>query len=259
MINNLLQKVLFSTAVGTVIGLSSILGTISSAAALTINSPSVNQRGQIQDISNIVLYLKDNSGTITKVKIDSVSGTKSYDATNFLNKYYSSYEVVAYTVKSANNKSEGMGSGEGELFDSNGNKLNADSNKEYLNKDGDKADITYQYSTVSQIQPSPQAPAPAPVVQEPAPTPVVQAPAPTPVVQAPAPAPVVQEPAPTPVIQEPAPTPVVQEPDIQPIKNTYVIAQEPSPKKVKVPEPGSIAAIAIFGIGGLLAKKKVSS
>ncbi|NJN07832.1 MAG: hypothetical protein HC836_09450 [Richelia sp. RM2_1_2] len=203
MINNLLQKVLVSTAVGTVIGFSTIIGTINSAAALTINSPSVNQRGQTQDISNIVLYLKDNSGTISKVKIDSVSGTKSYDATNFLNKYYPDSQVVAYTVKAGNNKSD-MGPGEGELF-----VLNQQSTlpKGAVNE-------TYQYSQVSQIQPSPQ---------------------------------------------QPAPTPVVEESDIQPGRNTYALAQEPPIEKVKVPEPGSIVAIAIFGIGGLLAKKKVSS
>lgn len=40
---------------------------------------------------------------------------------------------------------------------------------------------------------------------------------------------------------------------------TYVNTQESSTKKVKVPEPGSIAAIAIFGISGLIAKKKISS
>ncbi|MBE9211414.1 PEP-CTERM sorting domain-containing protein [Plectonema cf. radiosum LEGE 06105] len=212
MINNLLQKILAPTAVGTVIGFSSILGTISSASALTINSPSVNREGKTQDISNIVLYLKDNSGTISKVKIDSVSGTKSYDTTNFLNKYYQGSEVVAYTVKSGDNKSD-MGPGEGELF-----VLNQQSN---LPKGA--ANDTYKYSEVSQIQPSPQAPAP------------------------------------TPIVEEPAPTPIVQEPDIQPGRNTYALAQEPPTEKVKVPEPGSIAAIAIFGIGGLLAKKKVSS
>ncbi|MBF2018043.1 MAG: hypothetical protein IGS23_23190 [Rivularia sp. T60_A2020_040] len=213
MINNLLQKVLVSTAVGTVIGFSAIIGTVNSAmAALTINSPSVNNKGQTQDISNIVLYLQDNSGTISKVKIDSVSGTKSYDATNFLNKYYPDSQVVAYTVKAGNNKSD-MGPGEGDLF-----VLNQQST---LPKGA--ANTTYQYSQVSQIQPSAQAPAP------------------------------------TPVVQEPAPTPVVEEPDIQPGRNTYALAEEPPTEKVKVPEPGSIVAIAIFGIGGLVAKKKVSS
>ena len=103
---NLLQKVLVSTTVGTVIGFSTILGAIDSASALTVDSPANN--GKQKAISNVVLYLKNNSGEITKVKVDNFSNVpgevKSYDSTALLQQYPNS-EVVAYTVKAGNNKS----------------------------------------------------------------------------------------------------------------------------------------------------------
>lgn len=216
MINNLFQKVIVSTAVGTVIGFSTILGAMNSASALTIDSPSVNRRGNTQDISNIVLYLKDNSGTISKVKIDSVSGTTSYDATNFLEQEYPDSEVVAYTVKAGNNKS-GMGPGEGELF-----VLNEQFDENNLPRSA--ADETYQYSQVSQIQPKQEESTP-------------------------------NQPEDT--------TPTNEEPSSPEPKRKFLVTAPPqtnsSTEPVSVPEPGSIAAIAIFGLSGLLGKNKISS
>jgi len=72
-------------------------------------------------ISNVVLYLRDAEGGITKVKIDDFdSGADVFDANNldlygFVDANYSGSELVATTIKAGNNKS-GMGPGEGELF-----------------------------------------------------------------------------------------------------------------------------------------------
>ena len=207
MIANLLQKVLVPTAVGTVVGFGVIFGAANSAAALTVESESYNNQGNQQDISHIVLYMKDNSGDITKVKIDSVSGIKSYDATNFLKAEYPDSEVVAYQVKASTFKSL--------------NFLSNEYSKEDLpNVDKNKADVTFQYSAVSNLSnltPTPE--------------------------------------------QTNNNTANNSESSLntQPGTPTYVVAQESSTNKVKVPEPGSIVAIAIFGISGLIAKKQYSS
>jgi len=73
------------------------------------------------DLSNMVLYLDDGSGNITKVKIDSFDqSSESYNdpddlpIQNFINENYPGQEMVAATVKAGNNAS-GMGPGEGEL------------------------------------------------------------------------------------------------------------------------------------------------
>ncbi|MGF1672325.1 MAG: hypothetical protein ACFCUV_01410 [Rivularia sp. (in: cyanobacteria)] len=224
MINNLLQKILVPTAVGTVIGLSTILGTINSASAFdgTIRTPVKNA------ISHVVLYLQNGNGDITAVKVDNFSDVsddiKEYDPKGFLATKYPNSQLVAYEVKAGTNKYPTL--------------LGIDKLPEFKNNQIE----AINYKVVKDIS--------IPQSQEPTPTPVLEEPAPTPVAE---------ESAPTPVAEEPAPAPVVEEPDIQPVKNTYALAQEPSTQKVEVPEPGSIVAIAIFGIGGLLAKKKVSS
>lgn len=216
MITNLLQKVLVSTAVSTVIGFSTILGGANSASALTIDSPTGNN-GKQKAISNIVLYLKDNSGEITKLKIDNFSNVpgevKSYDSTGLLQQYPSS-KVVAYTVKAGNNKS-GMGPGEGEL-------VIVDQQISRGNLPTGSANETRQYSEVSQIQPSQQQSNPN------------------------------QSQGSTTTSQQQPPSPLL------------VTLSPPNPTnssttRVSVPEPGSIAAIAIFGLGGLIRKKKISS
>ncbi|MEB3220168.1 MAG: hypothetical protein VKN72_28585 [Nostocales cyanobacterium 94392] len=216
MINNFFSKVLAPTAIGTVIGFSSILSTISSAAAFdgTIQTPVKNA------ISHVVLYLQDGDGNITAVKVDNFSNVsddiKEYDPKGFLASEYPNSQLVAYEVKAGRDKYPTL--------------LSIDKLPQFKNSEIKAID----YKVVKDISiPQSQEPAPNPVLEEPTPTPVVE--------------------------EAPAPTPVVQEPDIQPGRNTYALAQEPSPKKVKVPEPGSMAAIAIFGLGGLVAKKKVSS
>lgn len=216
MIANLLQKVLVSTTVGTIIGFSTILGAMSSASALTVESESFNRNGNQQDISHIAFFIKDDSGNVTKVKIDGVSGgAKSYDATNFLNTYYPDSEVVAYQVKASNKKS----------FVS----LDENYSEDNLPTKQNSADKTYQYSSVSNL--------PAPEPQQPEDT--------TPEVED-----VIIPP--TPVVTPTLPTPPTI--TIPPSNQT-----KPPAKAVAVPEPGSLAAIAIFGLGGLLGKKKKSS
>ncbi|MCC5653093.1 hypothetical protein LC609_25490 [Nostoc sp. XA013] len=112
--NSKFAKLLLTTVAGTVIGFSTILASFGTAFALqsTVITSPVKQA-----ISNVVLYLQDSSGNFIKVKIDNFSvlpETKTYDPTSVLQKY-PSYTLVAYTVKAGNNKGSGMGSGEGEL------------------------------------------------------------------------------------------------------------------------------------------------
>lgn len=113
--NSKITKILLTTVATTVVGFSPILGSFDQVFALqsiTITSP------VRQAISNVVLYLKDSSGNIIKVKVDNFSTlpeTKTYDPTSVLQKYPDS-TLVAYTVKAGNNKESGMGPGEGELF-----------------------------------------------------------------------------------------------------------------------------------------------
>ncbi len=138
MITNLLKKVLVYSTIGTVIGFSTILGAANSAAALIVESESTNNKGVIQDISHIVFYMKDNSGDITKVKIDGVSGTTSYDATNFLKTEYPDSQVLAYQVKASTFKSLNF-------------VLDGYSSQDLPNLDKNGADKTYQYSQVSNL------------------------------------------------------------------------------------------------------------
>ncbi len=224
MVSNLLQKVLVSTTVGTAIGFSTIFGAISSAAALTVESESFNKNNKRQDISHIAFFIKDNSGSVTKVKIDGVSGTTSYDATNFLKTYYPDSEVVAYQVKASNEKS----------FVS----LSKGYSENNLPTKENSADKTYQFSNVSNLpEPKPQQ-----SEQKPAPTQPEEKPAPT----------------------QPEDTTSSNEESQPSAPPKFVVAAPPaqtnsSTEPVSVPEPGSMAAIVIFGLGGLLGKKKISS
>jgi hypothetical protein len=112
--NNKIAKLLFPTLTGAVISLSTVLVTTTSVFAQSTVITSPNTRA----ISNVVLYLQDSSGNFIKVKVDNFSDvsdeTKTYDPTNVLQKY-PNYTLAAYTVKAGNNKESGMGSGEGEL------------------------------------------------------------------------------------------------------------------------------------------------
>lgn len=207
MVSNLLQKVLVSTTVGTVIGFSTIFGAMNSAAALTIDSPTANN-GKQKAISNVVLYLKGDSGEITKLKVDNFSNVpgevKSYDSTALLQQYPGS-EVVAYTVKAGNNTSD-MGPGEGEL-------VIVDQQFSRQDLPVGAAGIEREYSQVSQIQ-----------------------------------------------LSQPEEQTTSSQPEEQPPVVVPALSQtNSSTEPVSVPEPGSIAAIAIFGLGGLLRKKKASS
>ncbi|MDY6902545.1 MAG: PEP-CTERM sorting domain-containing protein [Cyanobacteriota bacterium] len=224
MIANLLQKVLVSSTVFTVIGFSTILGAMNSASALTVESESENKKGVIQNISHINFFLEDNSGKVTKVKIDSVSGTTSFDATNFLNTYYSDYEVLAYEVKAAKFKS----------FQDVVKSDSYDSAKQLdglaeVEKQQANTTFTYNEGSVPTYKEGVAPPEPESTTDNED-----------------------QVEDTTSNNGEPAPDTEVPE-------NTYTEPQEPSEKKVKVPEPGSLAAIAIFGLGGLLRKKKASS
>ncbi|MBV6625949.1 MAG: PEP-CTERM sorting domain-containing protein [Rivularia sp. (in: Bacteria)] len=215
MVSKLLEKVFVSTTVGAAIGFSTILGAINSASALTVESESFNKNGKQQEISHIAFFVKDNSGNVTKVKIDSVSGTKSYDATNFLKTYYPDSEVVAYQVKASNKKSF-VALSEGYSEDNLPTKENS-------------ADVTYQYSQVSNLpEPKPQQPEEKPSSNQ------------------------VDDSNST-EEKENYPKP----------KPKFVVAPSTqtnsSSQTVSVPEPGSIGAIVIFGLGGLLRKKKKSS
>jgi T1SS-143 domain-containing protein len=77
-----------------------------------------------KDISNIVLYLSDSEGTITKVKIegfpdgsDGVQDADHLPIQQFVDQNYPDSNLVgALTVKAGNNATDGYGPGEGELF-----------------------------------------------------------------------------------------------------------------------------------------------
>jgi hypothetical protein len=139
MINRKIAKLFFPAVAGTVIGFSTILATAGMGLAVStvINSP--NNRA----ISNVVLYLQDTSGNVIKVKVDNFSDapqeTKTYDPTSVLQQY-SSYELLAYTVKAGNNTST-MGPGEGQL-------VIVDSTVQQSQLPVGSATTTYQYTAV---------------------------------------------------------------------------------------------------------------
>ena len=211
---NLLQKVLVSATVGTVIGFSTILGAVSSASALTVESPEP-ESGPTKAISNIVFYLEDE-GNITKLKIEDFSEeSTSYNPENFLtDNGYSIDDVVAYTVKAGNNKDKdkesGMGPGEGELF--------------ILDNQFNESNLPKGATGTYPLNPT-QADDTDPVEDN---------------------------------------TSNNDNAGSEGSTSSSIVTTLPpqtnsSTQPVSVPEPGSIGAIAIFGLGGLLRKKKASS
>ena len=83
------------------------------------------------DLSNVVLYMQDDNGDITKVKIDgfpdgATQDVNDIDISAFLQQNYPDMEVVAVTVKAGDNHTPGFGPGEGELFIIDGTLTQAD-------------------------------------------------------------------------------------------------------------------------------------
>jgi hypothetical protein len=278
MMANLLQKVLVSSTVFTVIGFSTILGATSSAMAV------IKENGNIgtpngKGISNIVFYLEDASKNITKVKVEGFTNDpKEYNQQNILQQY-EDQKLIAYTVKAGKNTSN-MGPGEGELFvldhqfdesnlpkgatgtyikgewsndkDSNSEGQETTSNNDKIsdNNEGENGRSNKEKSTSEgEIKKSGNQGSKNKGNQGDK-NPGGKNQGDT--------TPTKQEPAPTQSEDTTAPSEETSS-DTQPGEPTFVKAEEPSTKKVKVPEPGSIAAIAIFGLGGLLRKKKASS
>ncbi|OEJ65993.1 hypothetical protein BEN30_13450 [Magnetovibrio blakemorei] len=72
------------------------------------------------DISNIVMYLDDGSGNISKVKVEDFPGHGLDDVNDlgiqeFLNENYPDSTLVGLTVKAGDNHTPGFGPGEGEM------------------------------------------------------------------------------------------------------------------------------------------------
>ncbi|MGB3760394.1 MAG: hypothetical protein WBA07_29125 [Rivularia sp. (in: cyanobacteria)] len=236
MVSNLLQKVLVSTTVGAVVGFSSIFGAMSSAAALTVESESYNKNGKQQDISHIVFDLKDkNSGETITVKIDSVDSGTTYDATDFLSTYYPNAEVVGSHVKSSNNevlkvdishnynKEVSLMTPIKEGGDKQANdKENKATKSPKAGKKNNQDNTSDNEEPISDTQPG-------------------------------------EQPAPT-QTEDTTSSNEESQPSAPP---KFVVAAPPqtnsSTEPVSVPEPGSMAAIVIFGLSGLLGKKKISS
>ncbi len=233
-----MKKNLMSTtvryALGTVIGfatLVSMMGTSLAQAFTTITSPNG------KDISNVVLYVKTSSG-ITKVKIDNFSNgpsTTTYNPTSILQKEYPNSQLVAYTVKAGNNKSE-MGPGEGELIvldDSWTNKLPEGASQK-----------TFQYTEVLKL-----------AVNE---TPKTDADAPpkdTVISNDSSQSQNQESPQQTPE-QPKSDSPSVTQVDETPIKDIKPPLE--AKNAVAVPEPATVAALGIFGLSVILKGKKKS-
>ncbi|HEY9080847.1 Ig-like domain-containing protein [Magnetovibrio sp.] len=117
-----------------------------------------NKKGTAEhEVSNIVLYLKDDVDAFTKVKIDGwYGGETDLDDVNlsgFLNENYSEYDLFAVSIKAGNNHNRDLGPGEGQLF-----LLDGDEDIDYVaGTDAPEsmshdvleahADITLQYSS----------------------------------------------------------------------------------------------------------------
>jgi hypothetical protein len=226
-----MKSKLISTAIrytlGTVIGFATLVSMmgVSFAQALTINSPNG------KDISNVVLYVQTSSG-ITKVKIDNFSAgasTTTYNPTTVLQQYPGS-QLVAYTIKAGNNKSN-MGPGEGELVILNSSLKQsqlptgaAQSSLEYTEvlklaqAETPKTDAPPQDDTISNDGSTNQDVPPKDVEQT--------------------------------ETDKPPVTPIETTTNTQPPSDTT--------NKVTVPEPATVAALGIFGLGAILKSKKKS-
>ncbi|MBD2529563.1 hypothetical protein H6G97_08250 [Nostoc flagelliforme FACHB-838] len=259
--NSKFAKLLFPTVAGTVIGFSTILASFGTAFALqsTVITSPVKQA-----ISNVVLYLQDSSGSFIKVKIDNFSAlpeTKTYNPTSVLQKY-PSYTLVAYTVKAGNNKGSGMGSGEGELVII-GSGIKQSQLPTYNTSDAN----TYQYkavyssSTVSSSTTNTNTTSTSPAFSSDTTTSnssTDKVSTSTNTV--------------SPETSASIQTSTVSESTVVSSEtggNTQSPPANESPfissnnaqttKPVSVPEPGTITAIALFGLGGLFTKKKLTS
>ncbi len=101
-------------------------------------------------VSNIVLYVADENGDISKVKIDDFSGgedavhdVNDLDLAGFVADNYPGSELVAMTVKAGDNHPDGYGPGEGELL------IVASGTTEGDLPVADHADVTFTYNDVS--------------------------------------------------------------------------------------------------------------
>ncbi|RCJ26480.1 hypothetical protein A6S26_13820 [Nostoc sp. ATCC 43529] len=233
--NSKINKFVLTTVAGSVVGFSIMLGSFETAFAsqsIIITSPVK------QAISNVVLYLQNSSGNIIKVKIDNFSAvqeTKTYDPTSVLQKY-SDYTLVAYTVKAGNNKLSDMGSGEGELFIIPDSGIQQSQLPTYNTTDQN----TYQYKDVystSNISSSNTTTSTTTNNNISTTTSSVDNSVNT-------------------VNSETSG-------DIQsaPVNESTVVSYNnaETTKPVSVPEPGTITAIALFGLGSLFTKKKLTS
>ncbi|PPR24268.1 MAG: hypothetical protein CFH40_00909, partial [Alphaproteobacteria bacterium MarineAlpha10_Bin3] len=86
-----------------------------------------------QAISNIVLYVQDDTGNIQKIRVldfpggdSAIHDVNDIDINSFLAANYPNVDLVALTVKAGNNTTPGFGPGEGELFILGDNFLQAD-------------------------------------------------------------------------------------------------------------------------------------
>jgi hypothetical protein len=270
---NFLKQTTLKYALGFVIGATTIISTmnVSLAQVLTaINSPNKSA------ISNVVLYIQNSSGQISKIKIDSFSGeVKTYNPGTVLQSYPGS-TLVAYTVKAGTNKSN-MGPGEGELVI-----LNSSLTQDKLPTGS--ANTTLEYSAVLKISPTTpttQTPPTTPTTQTPPTTTTTQTPPTTTTTQTPPTTPTTQTPPTTTTTQTPPTTPTTQTPptttttQTPPTTTTQTTPTETknetpivtniatgtsltaqAPDVTSVPEPGTVAAVGIFGLGLILKKRK---
>jgi len=101
-------------------------------------------------ISNIVLYVADENGEVTKVKIDdfsdgaeAVHDVNDLDLAGFVADNYPGSDLLAMTVKAGNNHTPGYGPGEGELLIVQSGVTEGDLPVSA------QADVTYDYTAVA--------------------------------------------------------------------------------------------------------------
>lgn len=116
----------------------------------------LNKKGTAEHaISNVVFYLENTEGDITKVKVDGWDGGESdldnVDYFTFTDENFGNSELIAVSIKAGNNHNGDLGPGEGQLF-----MLDGDEDIDYVEGGdvpepltieilGAKADVTYDY------------------------------------------------------------------------------------------------------------------
>ncbi|GAB1544866.1 hypothetical protein NUACC21_75420 [Scytonema sp. NUACC21] len=236
MIKHTLARCLMPSLAGTVIGLATIISTIGSSVAavqsVTINAPDK------YSISHVVLFLQDSSGKISTVKIDKFAGgIMSYDPTKVLSLYPNS-QLVAYSVKAGNNQVDGTSDALPVIIDSSVTMSQLNINQKPIEEYLYNKYPTGSTTIVAQTPPSSDT------------TTGTQTPPSSDT---------------TTGTQTPPSSDITTGTQTPPTDNSYVEPSQPSsnipnaPKTTQVPEPGTMAALALFGLGGLLAKKKVKS